>query len=55
MASQLEEQLAEEERATNSIGIPECLADITRRVQQEHGPGRLDNVEAVHPERHCRT
>jgi hypothetical protein len=47
MASQLEEQLAEEERATNPIGIPECLADMTRRVQQEQGAGRVDNVEAL--------
>jgi hypothetical protein len=46
MASDLEQRLAEEEKAKNLIGIPECLADITRRVVP-HGAGRVDNSAAL--------
>jgi len=46
MASDLEERLAEEEMAKNPIGIPDCLVDMSRRIQ-EHGSGQVDNAAAL--------
>jgi hypothetical protein len=50
MADDFEGRLVEEETSKDPIGIPECLADMTRRLVTVE-TGRVDNAEAISKDR----
>ena len=50
MADDFEGQLMEDEASKNPIGIPECLADTTRRLVTLE-TARVDDAEAISKDR----